>query len=544
MNHCGVPEKTDDLIGGSPHIVALAFAFDEGDDAIDHEIHDVCKCAYFQIFKTALHCRRALAVAASHVQVLITENDFEVSALNLAAALHKDNHSRDIYLQNSAPSGLFLSRSEAAGVRGVIDESQARGLLRLSTTTDTDVLDGALSSTHTMDPAKELAWLEDYLALDELDEGVSDNFVTQPLGDGQAKTASLDENAQEQGQFATREATGSLSPPTALLTQVPSSPPVISTITTAHDVYVPDPDATPSLQGCCQVNTSPLAGNVCLPDPGCPPAIISAFVSGRGGVGKSSLSVLTAVSLHQQGARVVLADMDLQFGDLAYLLGTEESCRVVRMNIAAVLSGQAQIPELTNNLLLLEPPSRPELAESIVASIPQLFEALRQVADVVILNTSCLWDELSALLVQQCDQLLFAMDQRATSVEGCRQAVELCVRLHVPSTKFLYVLNRCSKNAPITDLDASLALGGVTVACVVDGGRQVDEMLALGLPAELLNNSSQLTQSVESLGVLLSGANRAMPASRLHDTFKSRAFTKRGRQERGVRAKWNAGGVR
>jgi pilus assembly protein CpaE len=81
------------------------------------------------------------------------------------------------------------------------------------------------------------------------------------------------------------------------------------------------------------------------------------------------------------------------------------------------------------------------------------------------------------------------MDQRATSIRACRQVADLCVRLQIPSARFVYLLNKVTKNAPISDIDASMALDGVEILSVLDGGWAVDELLSLGCPLELLRTN-------------------------------------------------------
>ncbi|MDR2671945.1 MAG: P-loop NTPase [Coriobacteriales bacterium] len=541
--------------------------------------------SYVQIFKTALDCRRALAVASSRAQVLITENSFEVSALNLAAALHKDNDARDIYIQSAHPTGLFISRSSAAGVRGIVDETQARALVRLSPTAEAIVsptkvisathkaispptkpirLDSAPESADQEIPAiqenrliqnsirddnrrvrdpessttghidvahsEDLGWLEDVLALDELDElGASTTNIPPVVPAPAIQTAHYTHLAR-----TSQNAQVDQPAPSAPHVQSTPSGPCTQPVPSA-----PLAQSAPGISVTCErpVDISPNTSHIQAPTQSClstgllspeqSGALASAFVSGRGGVGKSSLAVLTATQLLRRGFRVVLLDLDLQFGDLSYLLGSERGQCLLRLDIDAIINGQVHIPHLDEGLLLIESPTRPEMAEEIVAVLPGLLATLKQAADALIINTSCLWDEMAAVLARSCDQLFFLMDQRATSVSGCRQAAELCVRLQIPSTRFLYLLNRSSKNAPITTIDASLAVGGAEVYAVADGGREVDELLSLGLPFELLSGFPVLAQSIDGL------AQAALGKALAPSVPKSKSVNRRIRNAQG-----------
>jgi len=232
--------------------------------------------------------------------------------------------------------------------------------------------------------------------------------------------------------------------------------------------------------------------------------IVAALVSGRGGVGKSSLAVLSAMDLWKGGSKVALIDMDLQFGDISILAGNEPESRIQRLGIEQLSENQMRIPSFEGSLLLVEAPHHPEAAEELIHQIPPLLSALRSAADLVLINTACLWNEAAAVLASSVDKLLICMDQRATSISAARQVVDLCIRLQIPSTHLYYLLNRCERNAAITDIDASLAMGGVDIITIVEGGADVDELLSLGCPQELLRAQSSLRQSIHELGSLLS----------------------------------------
>ncbi len=227
-------------------------------------------------------------------------------------------------------------------------------------------------------------------------------------------------------------------------------------------------------------------------------------VSGSGGAGKSTVSVLGALIAHSMGRRTLLLDYDLQFGDVAVMMGVENPLAIdVALERPDKLAREL---ERSDRPALLAAPARLEMAESVAQSVPELLSRIGDVFDVVIANTGASWAEQHAALLELATATLFLVDQRSSSVRACRHALGLCSRCGIATGQFQFVLNRCAKGAPLTAIDASFALQGVPVAELRDGGRDVEDYLAAGAAAELLESGNELCTSLaQVLAGLLSG---------------------------------------
>jgi pilus assembly protein CpaE len=252
------------------------------------------------------------------------------------------------------------------------------------------------------------------------------------------------------------------------------------------------------------------------------------FFSGRGGVGKSTVALMTAFAAQRRGLRVALVDLDLQFGDLKYLAGKEPAACVQQFSLAQ-LCECLELPSIPHeSLALVLAPDAPEQGERFASTLPVLLTKLALQRDLVVINTGSFWTDVHARVAQQCDQLVFLMDQRATSIEACKQAVDLCLRLHVPQMRFRYLLNGCGRHAALMPMDVSLALGGVEVCALADGGTLVDELLALGCPLELLESKNAFVASLEDFLDTLMG-------QRLKEFSAARDEGGRAEAQRGTR---------
>lgn len=224
-------------------------------------------------------------------------------------------------------------------------------------------------------------------------------------------------------------------------------------------------------------------------------AFLLPIVSGSGGAGKSSVAVMSALIAQSMGYQTLLLDYDLQFGDVAGMVGLAQPLRIDE----AIAHPDKLQRELRRDpgLAVLAAPSRLESAEEVIRAMPQFLAELQPLFDVIIANTGAAWAEQHAVLLERCSQALFLVDQRASSVRACQHALELCARCGIASGPFQFAINRCTKNAPFTSIDVSCALQGAPVFELKDGGRDVEDYLGGGVAAELLETRNDFCTSLE-----------------------------------------------
>lgn len=220
-------------------------------------------------------------------------------------------------------------------------------------------------------------------------------------------------------------------------------------------------------------------------------------VSGSGGAGKSAVALLAAYASQRLGKSTLLVDFDLQFGDMAELMGVEHPLR-----IDEVLANPQRLEGLKphgTTPALLAAPLHIDAAEAVVSQAASLIEGLRSRFDVVIANTGGAWAEQHAVLLERSSKAFFLIDQRMTSVYACKRALDLCARCGIAVNPFLFVLNGCGKGAPLTSIDVSCALKGAHVHELADGGGEIEELLAAHEPDELFAARNELVEGVEQL---------------------------------------------
>ena len=119
-------------------------------------------------------------------------------------------------------------------------------------------------------------------------------------------------------------------------------------------------------------------------------AKVVTFASGKGGVGKSNLSLALAIVLAGKGAKVAIMDMDLGLANLDILMGVSP-----RFNLTHVMAGQKKITEIVvpgpNDIMFVPGASGVSRLANLTAkereNLSNRFSELESLADLLIIDT-------------------------------------------------------------------------------------------------------------------------------------------------------------
>ncbi|MBR3326431.1 MAG: P-loop NTPase [Atopobiaceae bacterium] len=229
-------------------------------------------------------------------------------------------------------------------------------------------------------------------------------------------------------------------------------------------------------------------------------APIVTFVSGRGGVGKTSLTAVMAHAAASWGMRVALLDLDLSFGNLYSCFGIGAPSgltRVAEGGLAGVDDVIACGTEAADGIWLWGPCELPELSELIIPHVGTMLTALSTRYDLVLVDTSTTVNDAVAQAIQQSDRLVIVVDGRPGSTVDQARIGALAVRLGVARTRVARLANRCGpRGRGEPDINrASLGLETARPLRVMDGGTEVIECLADGRVDELFALDSRFSES-------------------------------------------------
>ena len=233
------------------------------------------------------------------------------------------------------------------------------------------------------------------------------------------------------------------------------------------------------------------------------PVIVA--VSGRGGIGKSTLVAAMACAAARMGLRAAMIDLDLMFGDLYELFGVDSAPDLGRLSLTAdgaLFDADIETTALRigPGLTLWGPLAEPERAELMGPVCEQLIGVLRVVADVVLVDTSTFWGDAVGAAVAACNRCLVVGSALAPHAASAARVRDLAERLGVPKTKMTGVVMRCGAGAAEEGaLRFEMGVGLRSKARVSDAGRDAGSLLSFGKVRDLMEGQGAFAGDVRDM---------------------------------------------
>lgn len=434
---------------------------------------------WLSLYTTGEEARAEIAMRDDVEELWVVDCE-DIEPINLAASIKSDNPTMTVRLLTAEPCGSLLSRAHTAHIDEVMgQEAFLRHYVQAK--------HKANESCDETVPGRLHSEFDDGM---KAGGGSACNRYEQPVS-----SAGLQNDVLEQKGLVSNE---------GLMAAAVLAPPIVTSVLEDASVEV---GHSPVMQ------EQPVTIERFLDSrPVCPTAtdgraFVLTVVSGSGGAGKSTVSALGALIASKWGYKTLLLDCDLQFGDVASMVGVENPTCIDEM-LARPERFENDVQQ-GSGLVVLAAPSRLEASEEVVHQLPWLVERMAMLFEVVVINTGATWAEQHAVLLERSSVSLFLVDQRVSSVRACRHALELCGRCGIAASPFQYALNRCSKGSPLSTLDVSSALQGAPVFELKDGGRDVEDYLSGGAAAELIEVRNEFAKSLERvMERLLPGGSR------------------------------------
>ena len=231
--------------------------------------------------------------------------------------------------------------------------------------------------------------------------------------------------------------------------------------------------------------------------------IVTVF-SAKGGVGKTTLSTNVAAYLASTGARTVLIDLDLMFGDVAISLQLQpqNSLRdLVAMSGHLDLQGIESVvtKHEGSGLHVIAAPSDPSDAYRVPAEVvTELLRVARNNYDYVIVDTPPSFTEQVLAAFDLSDLTLLVATLDIPAVKNLRIAINTLDTLGAPAESRSIVLNRSDAKVGLTPGDVELALKA-PISVSVPNSLSVPASVNRGVPIVLDEPRSLVAMSIREV---------------------------------------------
>lgn len=213
-----------------------------------------------------------------------------------------------------------------------------------------------------------------------------------------------------------------------------------------------------------------------------------AFFSSKGGVGKSVLALNSAILMSRDpGRKVLLIDMDLQFGDLSILVNQYNQKTIQD----AIDDGQIDSYEdikpylfkYSDSLDILFAPTKPEAAEYITKEIiEKMMNAFQKQYDAIIVDTGINFNDTTLYVLDAAQKILVVSTGEIASLKDTKLGLKVMESLGYDKNKVKIVINRFNSGYGITRNQIDEAFKDNIFAVIPDEEKTVAVSVNQGQP--------------------------------------------------------------
>jgi pilus assembly protein CpaE len=243
-------------------------------------------------------------------------------------------------------------------------------------------------------------------------------------------------------------------------------------------------------------------------------------VGPKGGAGKTLISCNLALSLAEAGQRVVVVDLDLQFGDVGLALGMTPERTIYDL---ATSAGSLDDEKLGSYLgkhpsgaRVLLAPKRPDHADAItVEFLRDLYAVLRHTNDWAVVDTPPGFTPEVIASVDASSDVCMVATLDSLSLKNTKLGLETLGRMGFDPRRIKLVLNRADSGIGLTQADATEILG-CSLDVAVPSDRDISRSVNEARPIVTCQPRSPAGRSLRSLAeAYLEGAKASRRRPRL-----------------------------
>ena len=255
------------------------------------------------------------------------------------------------------------------------------------------------------------------------------------------------------------------------------------------------------------------------------PVRILSFVSSKGGVGKTTLAVNTAVGLALRGHKTVLLDLDLQAGIAHLLLNLKPSRTIAdltkEMNEIDPELLERYLVQHDSGLMLLGAPKRPEEMELVKpADVRVIIQSLQRRYDYIVIDLSPTLNEVMLTALELSEDIFLINTLNMGVLKNNRGLLTLLHDLNYDLNKIRLVVNRANLKNGMTLQDVSRTFQAEVFAEFNDDSGFVDASENEGIPFIQRDKFHRLTKQMLSFIEKIDTGEEQPPAAKRRRLFR------------------------
>jgi pilus assembly protein CpaE len=223
----------------------------------------------------------------------------------------------------------------------------------------------------------------------------------------------------------------------------------------------------------------------------------------KGGTGKTLASSNLAVALAMRGEKVVLVDLDLQFGDVGLALGLSPDKTIYDL---AKSGGSLDIEKLESYLTphvsgarVLMAPTRPDQASFVsVDLLRDVFTLLRSNYDCIVVDTPPGFTPEVIASIDSSTHICIVAMLDSLSLKNTKLGLETLELMGYDNGRITVLLNRADSRIGISSDDVSTIVGRVPEV-LVPSDREIPKSLTDGVPIVIAAERSEAAKAFRSL---------------------------------------------
>ncbi len=260
------------------------------------------------------------------------------------------------------------------------------------------------------------------------------------------------------------------------------------------------------------------------------PSPLICVLGPKGGTGKTLTASNLGVALATAGSRVVLVDLDLQFGDVGLALGLTPDRTMA--DLARTGSGidpqkvEEYVTPHESGLRVLLAPTRPDHAALVtVPFMKELYGSLRATNDYVVVDTPPGFTPEVIATIDNATHVLMVATLDALSLKNTKLGLETLDLMGFGSDRVSVLLNRADARVGIERSDA-VAILGREPDVLVPSDRDVSKSVNEAVPIVLSSERSDAARAFRALSErFLRAAEEASPNGAAPEQSSRRLFS-------------------